>query len=338
MYLADRDIVARISDLNFSTPDQFDPFDPIGQVQPCSIDLRLGVKFWRLRTSKDIDLLSARHMSPISRRDWDETTLGPHESIKIKPGEMILGHTLEAFHLPQDLAGKLEGKSSYGRMGLSVHASTDFINPGWSGRMPLPLVNHSRATLRLYPGMPICQLMLIPLSSVPDRAYGAQELWSKYENDDGGPSYWWRDRHIKKLIDTMGRSNYSIEAQQRVLALLGDAEFDIGPILDRLEDFINTRRAIDIESVDAMLQAFVSAEDRRKRNQTIARWVTTTGFVVFLGALLSVLPADVAVGWSITFAILVAVFGLAAATLFLRQTHYFLTYEQFQHLKRKEQI
>src|SRR5205085_4347843 len=120
-------------------------------------------------------------------------------SIVLKPSEMLLGRTYEIFTIPKDHAGKLEGRSSFARLGLAVHCSADFINPGYRGHMPLQLINFSRSSIRVFPLIPICQLILVRLSSTPTRVYGDRELSSKYMDDDGGPSYWWRDKRIKSL-------------------------------------------------------------------------------------------------------------------------------------------
>lgn len=112
---------------------------------------------------------------------------------------MLLGRTYDSFTIPPTLAGKLEGRSSFARMGLATHCSADFINPGYRGKMPLQLVNFGRTTIRLVPFVPICQLIFIQVSSHPERLYGERELSSKYMDDDGGPSYWWRDKRVKEL-------------------------------------------------------------------------------------------------------------------------------------------
>lgn len=335
MYLAEAELIDRIPAMGIEVPQGFALFDPTTQVQPCSIDLRLGSTFWIQNKSRELDLLSARHRTPISRRDWDKHVLSPGESIKLKPGQLILGHTLERFSIPADLAGKLEGKSSYSRLGISIHASADFINPGWSGRMPLPLVSNNTSTLRLYAGMPICQLMLVPLTSVPLKAYGDPKLSSKYTDDDGGPSYWWKDRHLKSLMTTMGNSNYSIAAQQKILELLDKEHYDFAPILDRLEEFLTARKGADVSNVDSLLFAFVSDENRRARNHRWASNMSAVAVAVFGAGLLSVLIAS-DIRWPLVAILSVLTAGSAAWVLWmlLRESPLFLTSDEYHRLRQ----
>jgi deoxycytidine triphosphate deaminase len=101
----------------------------------------------------------------VPRRHWRKILLGAGESIKLRPGEMILGRTFEAFSIPRSCAGKLEGRSSFARMGLAIHCSADFINPAWRGRMPLQLTNLGASSIRS------CTLPT-NLSADADQAFG----------------------------------------------------------------------------------------------------------------------------------------------------------------------
>lgn len=134
------------------------------------------------------------------------------------------GVAFETFTIPSACAGKLEGRSSFARMGLAVHCSADFINPGYRGHMPLQLVNLGKGSVRLFPQVPICQLVLVRLSSPPERVYGARELFSKYMDDDGGPSYWWRDKRIADLQAAFREFDVSERVQNEILELIGPRE------------------------------------------------------------------------------------------------------------------
>lgn len=333
LYLSDRDLLARISELNFQVPTEFAAFDPDIQLQPASIDLRLGPKIWRLKTNHDVDLLGARHMTPLARRDWRETTLQPHEAFRLKAGEFVLAQTLEAFSMPSDCAGKLEGKSSYARLGLGVQLASDFINPSWHGRMPLPLVNHSRAGLILYPGMPICQLALVPISSLPDRVYGDDGLSSKYQGDDGGPSIWWRDRHIQRLVATLRSSNLSIKAQYRVLEFAKHDDLDLALILDRLERHIRKVTYGNIHNVDTMLYDFARKEEREKRLYQLGKALTVGAFTLAIGmAADNIKDHSFGLGtWIIT--ALALVIGIASAWFAFRSPPEFLTTRELQKIQ-----
>jgi hypothetical protein len=180
---------------------------------------------------------------------------------------MLLGRTYEEFSIPTSCAGKIEGRSSFARMGLAVHCSADFINPGWRGHMPLQLINHGAHTIRLFPYIPICQLVLVSLSSTPERVYGDTTLSSKYMQDDGGPSYWWRDKLIKKLQRALGEHDVELHVQNEIFQHLGPC--DPG-LLERFEHFVRKATSSTRANADDLLQSFAHAEDRRHfRDRTL---------------------------------------------------------------------
>lgn len=285
MYLVDRQIKRRVASLKFDVPDGFDSFDVDAQVQPCSVDLRLGVKFWVQRSRSELDLRRSKLLDVNPRKHWKEHVIFPGQHIKLRPGQLMLAQTLEYFEVPADCAGKIEGRSSFGRLGLSVHCTADFINPGYSGRMALQLTNFSKTTMRLYPGMPICQLALIELKEVPERSYGAPDLQSKYSNDDGGPSYWWRDRLVRRLLDKLRESDYSLAVQSELIKILGGVELEV---IDRLEVFVAHRRSIALDNVDSLLDEFARAEDRARLVHTVQTRGAIGAFLVLLAAAISV--------------------------------------------------
>jgi len=216
MYLSDKDIMLKLDDLNFECNQVGQPFNQDEQIQPCSIDVRLDNVFWKSKKGKPFDFRKSKLLELKPRRYWDKIVIKHDEFITIVPGEMLLGRIYEVFTIPSDCAGKIEGRSSFSRMGLGVHIGSDFINPSWRGHMPLQLVNYNKNSLRVFPFIHICQLILIKLTSVPDRQYGVTELQSKYMEDDGGPSYWWRDKRIKNLQEEFIKKSVSIEIQERV--------------------------------------------------------------------------------------------------------------------------
>lgn len=287
MYLTDRQIRARLDTLGFDVPRGFEPFDPEVQIQPCSIDLRLGIKVWTERPQRrELDLRRSKLLEVNPRRHWKERSLGADEYVRLRPGQLILAHTLEFFTMPPDCAGKIEGRSSFARLGLAIHCTGDFINPGYKGHMSLQMTNHSRTTLRLYPGMPVCQLVLVGLRTAPEREYGGPGLQSKYSNDDGGPSYWWRDRLVRRLLERLEARDYSLGIQAQLVKLVGEVEVDV---LDRFEEFVAKRRAIEVDSADSVLDGFAASEDKARTWDTLKRRVPVGAFVVLLGATLSIL-------------------------------------------------
>jgi deoxycytidine triphosphate deaminase len=152
MYLVDSQLEALLPELDFDTPDPAHPFLPTEQIQPCSIDLRLDSVFWRHRRGRPIDLRHARVADLHPRRHWRKIVLSSGQSVRLKPGEMILARTFEQFTIPRGYSGKLEGRSSFARLGISIHCSADFINPGYRGHMPLQIVNNGKSAVILVPG------------------------------------------------------------------------------------------------------------------------------------------------------------------------------------------
>ncbi|MBY6368568.1 dCTP deaminase [Rhodococcoides corynebacterioides] len=176
MLLSDRDIRAEV------TADRLgiEPFDE-SMVQPSSVDVRLDSLFRVFVNSK------YTHIDPKMQQD-DLTTLvepGEGEPFVLHPGEFVLGSTLEAITLPDDLAGRLEGKSSLGRLGLLTHSTAGFIDPGFSGHITLELSNVANLPITLWPGMKIGQLCLFRLSSPAEQPYGSSALGSKYQGQRG---------------------------------------------------------------------------------------------------------------------------------------------------------
>ncbi|TAL51157.1 dCTP deaminase [Patescibacteria group bacterium] len=243
---------------------------PEEQIQPASIDLRLDSVFWRQTSRSTIDLRRSKLLELSPRRYWTKSHLDPGECVVLKPGQMVLGRTFEVFTIPTTCAGKLEGRSSFARMGIAVHCSADFINPGYRGRMPLQLINHGKAPVRIFPHIPVCQLVLVKLSSEPDRAYGARELSSKYMDDDGGPSYWWRDKRIRGLQKAIGEHDVAQHIQDAILDIVGHREPEL---IERFESTVNRMRVGELSNADDVLDRFARYEDHRRLVSGIRRGV-----------------------------------------------------------------
>nr|WP_256478116.1 dCTP deaminase [Corynebacterium stercoris] len=174
--LSDQDIRASID----SGQLQIDPFDA-SLIQPSSIDVRMDNLFRVFNNSK------YTHIDPKQEMP-DLTTLvevPEDEPFVLHPGEFVLASTLEKFTLPADLAGRLEGKSSLGRLGLLTHSTAGFIDPGFSGHITLELSNVANLPITLWPGMKVGQLALFKMTSPAATPYGAQELGSKYQGQRG---------------------------------------------------------------------------------------------------------------------------------------------------------
>jgi dCTP deaminase len=153
-----------------------EPWDP-EMVQPASIDLRLGDSF-RVFSNHTITAIDLRDVPP---NLTEEVVIEGDRPFVIHPGEFCLGRTLERVELPDDLVARVEGKSSLGRLGLIVHATAGFVDPGWKGTLTLELNNLTRVPIKLYPGLPIAQLSVMALDRPAERPYGSEGLGSHYQ-------------------------------------------------------------------------------------------------------------------------------------------------------------
>jgi dCTP deaminase len=157
-----------------------DPYD-VEMVQPSSIDVRLD-RFFRVFNNTKYT-----HIDPSLQQD-ELTSLveaAADEPFVLHPGEFVLGSTFELVTLPDDLAGRLEGKSSLGRLGLLTHSTAGFIDPGFSGHITLELSNVANLPITLWPGMKIGQLCLFQLSSAAEFPYGSKQAGSRYQGQRG---------------------------------------------------------------------------------------------------------------------------------------------------------
>ncbi|MFI4990445.1 MAG: dCTP deaminase [Solirubrobacterales bacterium] len=273
MYLTDHEIRALSDQLQIDGPNPEHPFDPSRQIQPCSIDLRISNVFWRPRPRRrlwrrlmpwreiTIDLGRSNIHALDPMRDWKRYTVNEGQFVTIKPGHTVMARVYERFRMPGDCAGKIEGRSSFARLGLAIHCTGDFINPGWEGFMPLQLSNLGPYPLRIGPYFSICQLMLIPLRGVPTRTYGDDDLSSKYVNDDGGPSLWWRDARVEELQERLGQTN-ALEAIRQ--EIVDKVRFQSTEVISRFQRDIDRERVGRIENANQVLERFAKRENRRR--------------------------------------------------------------------------
>jgi len=174
--LSDRDLRKELESGRFA----LDPFD-VGMLQPSSIDVRLD-RFFRVFNNTRYT-----HIDPRQQQD-DLTSLvetDGDEPFVLHPGEFVLGSTFESVRLPDDLAGRLEGKSSLGRLGLLTHSTAGFIDPGFTGHITLELSNVANLPITLWAGMKIGQLCLFRLTSSAEHPYGSAQAGSRYQGQRG---------------------------------------------------------------------------------------------------------------------------------------------------------
>ncbi|MFJ8109022.1 dCTP deaminase [Streptomyces sp. NPDC096132] len=305
MYAADRTIrnLLPALDIEARLPDY--GFDPTTQVQPCSIDLRLDTRFWKARKVPRppgwrfwrrpvLDLRKKQLQELAPRRRWQKIDLRPGEAIDLKPNEVLLGRTYEKFSVPPSYAAKIEGRSSYARLGLMIHCTGDFINPGYRGHMPVELVSFARSAIRLTPLMPIAQLILVKLTEDPERHYGHQSLESKYPEDDGGPSYWWKDRLFSQIAQSIGGHNLHTDIRDSIAEQL-DPDISI-EALERLDRYIQRQPVGEIDSGTDLMDRFAVSEDRRRKIGKMARGGALTIASLLAGTTLASLFVH-PVGW-----------------------------------------
>ncbi len=288
MLLSDGDIRRILTDLNFETGDPQRPFKPNEQIQPASIDLRLDRCFWFPRRSrrKRISFLSASLSELEMQRLFERRCFRLGEGVTLRPGELVLGRTFETFTLPNGCAGKLEGRSTFARLGLSIHCTGDFINPGWRGRMPLQLVNHGRVPVVLTPYVDICQLLIFRTTALSEKAYGSGELSSKYMNEDGEPSRVWMDARLKKLREASGKVNLPDHIHKEFVRVLGKRDVRI---LDRFTEFLDQQPNGDLTNAREVMERFADEEKGRKawapRRHSLFKWLPFALFSTSLGLL-----------------------------------------------------
>jgi dCTP deaminase len=170
--LSDRDIAAAL----VAGRVRVDPYDA-ADLQPSSIDLHLDRAFRVFRNNR-YPYIDVRKPQPDLT---DLLNVADDEPFVLHPGEFVLGQTLEWVELPDDLVARLEGKSSLGRLGLLIHSTAGYVDPGWKGNLTLELSNVAKLPIALYFGMKIGQISFFEMSSPVDRPYGSAGLGSKYQ-------------------------------------------------------------------------------------------------------------------------------------------------------------
>ena len=147
-------------------------------IQPASVDLHLDKKLLVFKPQRHPAYIDVRrsldHLNELVELDEDNAFF-------LNPGEFVLVSTLESIALPDDVVGRLEGKSSLGRIGLLIHSTAGYVDPGWQGHLTIELSNVAKLPITLYYKMKIGQISFLRLTSPVDRLYGAAELGSKYQ-------------------------------------------------------------------------------------------------------------------------------------------------------------
>ena len=179
MILSDADILDRLAEGDLVV----DPLDDVDtQVQPASVDLRLGPEFLEFQRT-NISCIHPNREDEVSEY-ITETVVDDGEEFILHPGDFVLGTTKERVEIPADLVANVEGRSSLGRLAVVVHATAGYIDPGYRGQVTLELSNLGTAPVALTPDMRISQLVFTELKRPAERPYGA-ERGSKYQDQSG---------------------------------------------------------------------------------------------------------------------------------------------------------
>src|SRR5881409_772315 len=159
---------------------EIDPYDH-ALLQPSSVDVRVD-RFFRVFHNNRYPFIDVK-VEQAELTELVEADDG-HPFV-LHPGEFVLGSTLERVRLPDDLVARLEGKSSLGRLGLLIHSTAGYVDPGWDGYLTLELSNVANLPITIYPGMKIGQISFFRLSTEAERPYGSTETRSKYQGQRG---------------------------------------------------------------------------------------------------------------------------------------------------------
>src|SRR5438046_5535237 len=168
---------------------EIDPYDE-ALLQPSSVDVRVD-RFFRVFHNNRYPYIDVK----VEQGELTELVeVEDEQPFVLHPGEFVLGSTLERIRLPDDLVARLEGKSSLGRLGLLIHSTAGFIDPGWDGHVTLELSNVANLPVTIYPEIKIRQISFVQLSEPAETPYGSGEIGSKYQGQRGPtPSRYWQN-------------------------------------------------------------------------------------------------------------------------------------------------
>ncbi len=148
------------------------------QIQPSSVDLRIGREF------KGFRIVRKPVIDPMDKSDLESYMesfyIEEGEAFIIHPGEFALATTYETVKLPGDLVARVEGRSSMGRLGITMHVTAGYIDPGFQGKITLEISNIGKMPVALYTGQRVCQIVFETMTSPSEKPYGHPDRDSKY--------------------------------------------------------------------------------------------------------------------------------------------------------------
>lgn len=265
------------------------PFDPDKQIRPSSIDLRISNKFWKFKqdTLKCLDLAAPDLSKAIKDNPeimYEKIILQEQKCLEIKPREILLTETLENIKIPDFLSGALKGRSSFARLGISIHCTGDYINPGYQGCMPIQIVNNSPIPLKIYPYLSMAQLVLYTLSSDPDIRYQSlpDTIYNSERCNTQGLSLWFRDREIDNLAYRVTGKRFNRNAEEKIknIVLKGQKR-----LLKQVEEDLKRKKINKPQDIEKELENYENKDVKRDKKMRLVFWLIS----ILFGADLSVL-------------------------------------------------
>lgn len=279
-------------------------------MNPCSIDLQIAKSGFLASKRRTIDPRSIEHV-PSANKLWKKVKLyRPKDQsaafIKLRPGNTVITHTMERIRIPNDCAGKVEIKSTFARLSLSI-TSGDFCNPGYDGYFPLEITNSGKHTIIIHVGETMAQLMLIPLRGPVLDKYGSKATHKNSKGyDEGTPYSFWRERSIKSLRKDDGNQSI-IDLSERVLHEANERNTDdINEFRERFEaNFLpfcqkHLKKAkyrsqdADLPDTRKLINGYVKKEKALKSLFSI-KWAS--GILAVVCALIAAIPAVLGMVW-----------------------------------------
>jgi deoxycytidine triphosphate deaminase len=206
-------------------------FNPDTQIRPASIDIHVSNIFWKFKhnNSDHLDILDLEQAKQIKQNPdllYDRIALKSHDYLTLNPGDIILTETLEKIELPNFLSAALKGRSSFARLGISIHCTGDYINPGYKGHMPIQIINHSPIPVKIYPYLKLAQLVFYRLTSKPDIDYqsSSNTIYKSSNCDTEGLSLWFVDQDIEKLAYRVSGRKFEKDTEEKIRNLVDRSE------------------------------------------------------------------------------------------------------------------
>jgi deoxycytidine triphosphate deaminase len=264
-------------------------FNPETQIRPASIDVHISNVFWRFKQkeSDNLDILDLEQAKEIKQNPdllYDRIELKHHEHITLNPGDIILTETLEKIELPEFLSAALKGRSSFARLGISIHCTGDYINPGYKGHMPIQIVNHSPISVKIYPCLKLAQLVFYRLSSQPDINYQSlpNTIYNSNNCDTKGLSLWFIDKDIEGLAYRISGKKFSQDTEDKLKNLINSSE---KRIFKQLEEHLKRNKISEPDKIEEEIKKYENKDIKRDKKMRLVFWF----FSIVFGADLSIL-------------------------------------------------